>query len=406
MDEDKTWDDIRKEISDEQVKKIYELYAFLWPIETDILNLLPKPDNSARVLYTGIIDPRVISEFAISLTPYFDEIIIQNPMMNPNCVSSEFNPIEHPHKYKQQALKDILLFIELMPFIEMGYINYVPDICNFDMHLQSQMLNMARERSKESGATVDEKDIKIMEMLHKDDFERSIFMMPESYQRQQLRDAIPELDEDQIKETIKYIEEKNKTDPLTVLQKDLFTRDGGQFSMINLSPNFEMALFLCQVTGSSLITDSCSRWNEIIKAQYKDGGIVTYDWESLTELMNGVEYRLNANLETNFQIRSSGKLGQIRKITKEIHLAIRDNHNQTEINFLIETLKKHYRTACDVAEKELGEVDGTTFKGRFLYLAPKGGVVHNNVQRMLLTYGSDMHMKEVPIAILVEHIHK
>ena len=62
-----------------------------------------------------------------------------------------------------------------------------------------------------------------MKWLQKDDFERFIGMMPKSYQAKQIA-KLPNLNEDQIEETIKYIEEKNKADPFAVLQKDVFAK--------------------------------------------------------------------------------------------------------------------------------------------------------------------------------------
>ena len=56
----KSWNDIRRELSDEMVKKIHELYGVLWTPDTDIVSLLPKPDKSLRAIYTGVLDPRTI----------------------------------------------------------------------------------------------------------------------------------------------------------------------------------------------------------------------------------------------------------------------------------------------------------------------------------------------------------
>jgi len=103
----KTWEDVRKELSDEQVKNIHELFGFFWPIDTDIIGLLPKPDGNLRALYTGIIDPRIIFKFATSAALYFDEIIIQNPFVNPASVKPDFSPVQNPHQYKQQTLKNL-----------------------------------------------------------------------------------------------------------------------------------------------------------------------------------------------------------------------------------------------------------------------------------------------------------
>jgi len=402
MDKDKTWDDVRRELSNEQVTKIHELYGFLWPIETDIISLLPKPDKNARAVYTGIIDPRVVREFATSLTVYFDEIIIQNPFMNPNCIAPEFNPVQNPHQHKQETLKNILLFMTLMPFIEEGYINLIPDPCAFDAHLRGQMFNMAEERSK--NRQVNEKDQGLMEWLHKDDFERMICMLPINYQKSKICQAIPNLSEKQIEEMLEYIEIKKQGDPLTLLQDNVYDKDdGGQLTSINLLPNFEISLFLCQATGSFLLTDSHYRWEEIKMAQHKENGIVVYNWNNLTNCINDLEYTLDGSPEITFQLRKSGKLGKFRKSIKEIYAAIQDNEERTKIDCLIERLNKQFIEGHEVAKKELGDTGEDMFNGKFHCLIPKGGIVHNNVQRMLLSCGNDNHLNNVPMAIFVEH---
>src|SRR5882762_9569985 len=43
-EEGKTWDDVRTDLSDEQVRDIHLAYASLWPQETNIAELLPRPD--------------------------------------------------------------------------------------------------------------------------------------------------------------------------------------------------------------------------------------------------------------------------------------------------------------------------------------------------------------------------
>src|SRR5690606_8599379 len=37
----KSWDDVRRELSDEQVKRIHEAFGSLWPEDTDLTELLP-----------------------------------------------------------------------------------------------------------------------------------------------------------------------------------------------------------------------------------------------------------------------------------------------------------------------------------------------------------------------------
>ena len=109
LNKGKSWEQVRRELSNEQIKDIYSLYGSLWPIDTDIFSLLPKLDQELRALYIGVIDPRAISFFAIGATPYFDQILIQHPFVHPDAVNPEFSPVESPHQYKQQTLKNMAL---------------------------------------------------------------------------------------------------------------------------------------------------------------------------------------------------------------------------------------------------------------------------------------------------------
>ncbi len=383
------------------MKKIHELYGFGWPLETDIGSLLPKPDKGLRALYTGIIDPRVISVFATSLTLYFDEIIIQNPFINPSALKPDFSPVHSPHQHKQQTLKNVLLLSSLMPFIKAGYINFIPDPCAFDMHLREQMFNMAQERSQKS--QINQKDSQLMERLNREDFERSICMLPKDRLRIQIRRTNPSLSEKEVDETLQYIETEKLKDPLTLLQDDAYNEDGGQLIMMNLTPNFEISLFLSQVTGSFLLTDSNYRWEEILVSQNEEGSKVVHNWNGLASCINDLDYILNSEPETVFQIRTSGKLGKLRKAIREIYSAIQENSEPEKIEFLTEKLKQQVIRACKISKKEISDLNEHNFNSKFRCIIPNGGIVHNNVQRMLLSCGIDNYLRGVPMAIFVEH---
>ncbi|WP_220384940.1 hypothetical protein, partial [Klebsiella pneumoniae] len=106
LNKGKTWLDVRKELTEEHITKIYEFYAILWPIDTDIYNLLPKSDGKLRALYSGPVDIRTIVENAIPMASLFDEFLIESPICNPNVTNPDFSPINHPSQYKYQSLKD------------------------------------------------------------------------------------------------------------------------------------------------------------------------------------------------------------------------------------------------------------------------------------------------------------
>jgi hypothetical protein len=57
-------------------------------------------------------------------------------------------------------------------------------------------------------------------------------------------------------------------DPLAVLQHGSLEggKDGGQLTLFKMAPNFEITMYLAQVTGSCIVTDSVFRWRELTAA--------------------------------------------------------------------------------------------------------------------------------------------
>lgn len=86
----KSWDDVRRELSAEEVKKIYEFITILWPEDTDLTDLLPRANsNVLRAVYLGAPDPRIIIITVITWLNYFDEVVIALPFINPALIKPE-----------------------------------------------------------------------------------------------------------------------------------------------------------------------------------------------------------------------------------------------------------------------------------------------------------------------------
>lgn len=398
LNKGKSWDDVRRELSSKQISEIYALYGSLWPLDTHIFDLLPKPDNTLRALYTGIIDPRVVPLFALGAVPYFDEILIQHPFINPRAVKSKINPIDHPNQHKYQTLKNLILFLSLHPFIQSGLINFIPDPCSFDPYLHSQMMGMAEQRR--SGININEFELKYQTMLFKEDFFRTLCMLPKEQRLFQLRQALPNLSSEQIDEFFQFIEEQNQKDPLTLLQNDVFT-DGGQLMMTSLAPNFEMSLFIAQATGSIILTDSVARWEEFKDAQYKENGLVSHPWSGLSNYLNGLKYIYSADIQENLNHRIQSDFESLRKVFREIFSIVLNSPINMDTN-LFERLKADFKNRLENAIRNYDVNKQDTLGVKMNFLMPKGGFVDNNVQRLLLKSGSERHLSSAPMVIFVE----
>ena len=244
----KTWTDVRREISGEQIAEIFRFYSVLWPRDTDIYSLLPKPDDKFRALYTGPLDIRTIDDIALGVISQFDEFLIQCPLIYPNNIRPEYSPIENPDQYKYQALKDFMLILRLETLIGQGLINLIPDPSVFDLNLLHRKMEVATERSQ-SHEQMGPKDIALYFRLSTEDILNTTCMKPRDVKIRMLTEQF-NMAQEIAEKIIDDIEAQSESAPLMLLQPAV-DGEGGQFINFSMAPNFEMSLFLAQATSST-----------------------------------------------------------------------------------------------------------------------------------------------------------
>jgi len=408
----KIWDDVRRELSDKQVKDIHGAFGCLWPPETSIVDLLPRPDKKVfRALYTGLIDPRIILRNVASFSLYFDEIIVINPFTNPANIKPEFSPVDSPSQYKQETLKNVLLLMQLAPFIEAGIVNMIPDPCTFNHSLRQQIWSMAKARL--DYLKPDPEHMKPMEELYKDDFKRSFTGLPDESLKRNIKTALPNLSDEQVVSTLDYMKRKRLEDPLALLQPMTPGEKGGQFLISHLSPNFELGFFLAQITGSFMYTDNQHRWREITGAVNNIGQHQKL-WEPLARCVTELDFIFEINPVINLQMRQSGKIRLIRNVLRKIFISIQSEHNPDRIKSVVQSLSDELKEAHEKSRMEWESIQkkteqrtpnmpSATFKGRIDCVIPSNGFGINTVHRLLLSYGSINYLKSVPMAMFITY---
>lgn len=377
----KTWTDVRREMTDEQVAEIYKVYSHLWPIDTDIYSLLPKPDGKHRALYSGFLDTRMLGTIAIPTASLFDEFLIQSPIMNPNNVKREFSPIHSPSSFKYQALKDFSMMLELEPYIGTGLINLIPEPSNFNQGMISDVMDMAEARRD---TIYSERDHKVISKFGIKDMLNLTHMLPRDVK---IRTLVREFNipEKMAIESIDAIEANAESSALTMLQPlKSNPSDGGQFMFFSLGPNYEMALFLAQITGSVIMTDSETRWIEFKKAQHTEQGLSSYPWHSAQSKLKSlpVDFEMIDNLK-----KSQGLFDQTRNVLKYMDGLIRaDNRDAGSIAILSKQVES--------LDEKLKERSKNHPIAGAKVLSPAGGFYDRNVQR-LLTRSSSLRYDKV-----------
>lgn len=370
LNQGKTWLDVRKDITDDHITKIYEFYSILWPVDTDIYNLLPKSDGKLRALYSGPVDVRTITENAVPMASLFDEFLIETPICNPNITNPEFSPIKSPSQYKYQSLKDFLFFLQMEPFIGLGLINIIPEPVEFDTGLMRAMLDMTRDRSQRN-EHIHKQDLQRHFILSTEDLLNSTALMPRDMRVNFLVSHFG-LNEVSASDIITTSELNAESSPLTLLQKTS-VGSGGQLMISRNGPNYEMALFIAQVTGSVIVTDSISRWKQLYSAQHRDQGISSFPWGKALDAFNIVP--LDLQFEDTFT-KSQGPFSKTRNLLKEVDQTIlRNNRTPAHIQLLTTNINDFI--------KQLNADNRSLVLKNMIISSPEGGFYDRNVQRLL-----------------------
>jgi len=399
--EDRDWVAVRRGVTDEKIRDVYGLYDALWPRETNLLALLPKPDGNARAVYTGVLHPSVISKCALGLSLYFDELLIQHPFIHPRTVNKKFSPLEHPNSYRQEFLKSVLLFLTIMPLVEQGLVTIFPDPCDFDFHLRDQMYRMAQLRSR--GLKVDPKqDAAFMELM-KEEYERRMLHMPREAFGRQIRRHSPELEEKAVESVLDQFDVLRERDPLVVLQGgSLEDRDeGGHFIPLKMAPNFEISMYLAQATGSCIVTDNEYRWRELTVAARRNAHTLPM-LSQLRGEMEQAKFVLPQNVHEIVVLAAHGIFrGYPELIRRAFNYLSAAPARGIKPNFeagLSAEFRRVHTSAVLNAKRT-----GCHFIGAEVsWLWPNGGIQDNTVNRLLLMSSSEHHLASVPMALFVE----
>ena len=397
-DSGKGWDDVRRELDEEKVKRIHELYGFLWPADTDIFELLPKPDGATRAVYSGLLDPRTTPFVVSNACLYFGEVLVQNPFINPGQVNKGFSPVENPHSFLTQTLKNLHLLFQLFPLIESGHVNLFPDPSSVDSHLQRYAMELAQSRSKRSD--VSEKDTSVLKRLSEQDFNHTLCMLPTSAQKRMVQRADPDAPEEYVEYFLSHLEQMRKEDPLVLLREGVYGsgKDGGQFTTLQVAPNFELLLFITQATGAFVVTDSHHRWAELLGASHRETGIVLPRIPKVTEHVAATVLPLCEDLQINADMLADGKLASHRQWVDALNKRLSDQGAIIDEDTVIEGFDRSVASVRKgLADKA---TDGVSVK--FNVCTPSGGIYHNHVQRLMVRCGIEDRPDRVALAVLMD----
>lgn len=398
MDKGKTWEDVRRELSDDQVREIHMAFGSLWPKDTEIASLLPRPDqNISRGIYLGTIDPRTVGINAIGLLTYFDEIVLTSPFINPAYIKPDYNPINTPAQYKEQTLKNVMLLLTLEPFIHAGMIHLIPDPTDFNPEFRQRVWNMADVRTKNWRPS--KEDMRQFKYLSEDDFNRSFCRLPEEALRRHLRQVDPEMKDEMIEQVLVLMKKQYEEDPLALLQPMEPGHDNAQLKIVK-GFNLEIALFLAGLTGAFVYTDTLVYWRHLHEHTRAGSTPQTNAfWSPVTDAIKAIIFPMQYDVNKLMEDRlSGGHSGAIRSLITRLLGSMQDNNSPARLNPMVGQMNG---AVMKMQQKWQEQFPESVLDMQFEFSVPTAGFENNAVRRLIVTFGRAKDIRSVPMAMLL-----
>ena len=393
----KSWDDVRRELSDEQVKRIHEAFGSLWPEDTDLTELLPRATRSSfRVVYLGVADPRTVEATVLGWLPYFDEVVIAHPFINPLRIKPEFSPTKSPSQHKAQTLKNVLLLLVLEPYIRSGYVHLIPDPGDFNPLFGTSALQMAEERT--TGWKPDQKSMGLLNALVEDDHHRLLRQLPENSLRQWFRKHMSQASDTEIESAIAYMKAELAADPYALLQPTEPGETGAQFLYFR-GYSLEAAMYLASLTGSAIYTDIEAHWQQLHLHAVQTGRAVAGSWTPVVDSLRAIDFPIDMNAQTLYEVRQSGRFGGMRVAMRRLAEASWQSSDQPQQD----QIAIQFTAAAKAVKSQWANVPHTLrLMGSVQLSVPAGGFERNDVRRLLLTFGKAKTSHFIPLAMLIK----
>lgn len=414
FDGKKDWVQIRKELTDQKISDIHKAVAALWPPDTDLMSLLPRPDlNVSRALYSGLLDPRVSYRKVSAFSFFADEILILNPFLNGNNIRKEYNPIDNPAQYRQDTLKNVIFFVSFFPLIQSGHVHVIPDPLNFYSGLRRDL--MAEGEKRRQKVKLDEKSTAAMKKLFMEDHKRFMFNLPDDHLIRLIKKSNSGISDEDAKKTLEYIKKKNEEDPLAMLHPHNPDEASGQMLISHLSPNWELGMFLAQATGSFILTHHPYRWSEICSSVDYFYNEAVSAWERIAQHITNLPMDLIYFKDCADLIAAldEGDLKHMKLALKNVWNAVQVEQpkHPAQVDELIKDIgqaQKNMSNALDRFVKRKNEgckeyLRVVRRKAKLSSRVAPSGHSTSAVYRFLLSHAShEKYLKSLPLSLYIE----
>ena len=319
----KTIEDIKKDINEDQVRKLYHVVAEIFPYRMDFCSLIPT-ESKFRGVFLGDIHSLTITRDICNIIHFFDEIYIINPFQNPHSIKDDFSPLRKPKQFLRDTYNLILSFLMLESFIKDRLLTIIPAPDDFDYSLKMKILRMAEKRTKT--IKFDNSDFLCSEVMD-NEIQKLIRSFPKEYLRTHIRKISADASDDDVTKVLEYFEEQSQRD-ITDLGRSI-EETGPQLLITRSGLNLESTLIFCRLTGAVPVTYTPFKYKEFLAIANNASGCKR--WNPLIKLFNNADLVFDGMGDPIFNhfLESEGFFSCFREYLNKIYKSVLLNNPKT-----------------------------------------------------------------------------
>lgn len=384
----KEWDDVRRELSDEQVKNLHEVFESFWPTDTLLREILPRPDDRIlRAVYLGPLDPRTLPVLVTAWLRYFDELVLPHPFLNAAVIKPEFSPTKNPEQYKEQTLRNVLSILQIEEHIYAGRVHLVPDPGDLDPAFRQEAWKIAEEGK--AGLEFSASDRRFLQRLSRDESKRQHLRCAfPDFSRMAKRFA-PDLAPELLPSVSDALRREFEADPLALLQPVVVGEAGSQVLGMKCF-NTETGLFLASLTGSCVYCNMDLVWSKL-RSEASTPLAENEDWKPVARAIENVKFLLSVPLPTDEKF----------SVEQEKAELLRSLANAAKEGTSTNLKEVHGRIAKLAAEPTPTSNAQMSMSAHLEISVPAKGYLSRNTIRLIHTYGMPTRILPVNLGILV-----
>lgn len=310
---------IRKAISPNFVRQLYEAIEKIWPPDTDLNWVYSRNKKTVAGLFIGDYELGYLEQAVVRHSLYADKILLTDPFLNPHVISSQYNPIVHPEHHLCQTLKNLNRFFALLPWVEAGIVDFIHTPAELDKTYSFEAMKRAFSEKRDA-KTNEELQKSVVELNKRNRLSggliRTLIQLPDKMIENVFDEQFPEMTVEQKQELFEEVYYLRKTDSnfLDTLDK----LPSGQYTIWTTGGTVENAHLTASMANAYIFTDLDYRWHKL-QQERRNFNPQTSIWSPFSKAVQNAEFSFldKVDVDVALKLRRDNRLAGVRQVMRK-----------------------------------------------------------------------------------------